>query len=325
LIPEELEQEVMRLKAQVDSLTKKLEQRESRRRIDIPSLLRERLLDPAATIVVSDSIQKLSDETVARILGDKTLTAGTPFSGEELQRRLDTYWQSTSALLDAYALGLKWGTDQHAPIWRRALERVANAEQDRNGTVVWLQLRHWPALLLMYGGGLIAVAAQNWSSLRSVVVDPIIDEYNDQAPAVVGLTPTSVLDPGAAQRLDGYERRYTPVSDYLHERLRDYARFDLPEDSRYDRAFDFLELMLALIYVDVSAANSSWVPIGRFGWRRRHNPSTDPLARVRTELDRDGASWAPLTAGLFGGSVDRAEQALEVVTENMTRVSGRWF
>jgi hypothetical protein len=268
-------------------------------------------------------VQKEAADAARRIASDPSMTMGTPFSAEELTRRLNAYESHLGSLLSSIVLGAAWGTDAHTRVWSKAIERVANAQTDQEGLVVWLHLRRWPALYLMYAGGVSALAHDNWLSFRSLVLDPQVRESQGALAAAVALDPSSVLDPDVAQTLDGYERRYTPVSDLLHERIRNVISGDIPEDPEYDRIFDQFEMMLGLIYLD--ASDDSWAPLGRFAWRRRYYPSGDPLERMALEAEKQGAGWGPLRAGLFDGSPDKFAKILGNYRALIQRRGSSWF
>ena len=314
------------LRARIEALETKLNRLETNRgraKASSRSLLVERLPDPSARILIWEAVQQEAADAAHRIKSDPSMTMGMPFSAAELLRRLDAYEAHLGSLLSSIVLGAAWGTDAHTRVWSKAIERVANAQTDQDGLVVWLRLRRWPALYLMYAGGVSALAHDNWLSFRSLVQDPQVRESQGTLAAAVALDPTSVLDPDVAQSLDGYERRYTPISDLLHERIRAVTSGDIPDDPEFDRIFDQFEMMFGLVYLD--ASDDSWAPLGRFVWRRRHYPSGDPLERMALEAEKQGASWGPLRAGLFDGSPDRFAAILGSYRALIQRRGSSWF
>ncbi|MEM9276865.1 MAG: hypothetical protein AAGA80_28590 [Cyanobacteria bacterium P01_F01_bin.143] len=66
--------------------------------------------------------------------------------------------------------------------------------------------------------------------------------------------------------------------------------------------------------------NSSWGPIGRFGWKYRHHNS--PFSRIIDEANAMGENWGPIKAGLFGGKLARFTDVVNEYSNLI--VSLRW-
>lgn len=133
-------------------------------------------------------------------------------------------------------------------------------------------------------------------------------------------------------------KRYTPVSDHLHDRLRERFRRHIPDDEDYSSAFDRLEVILGLLNVDLHLQakpkdGAAWTGpyfsggfTGRFTWRERHADSHQRRERrMYAELEREGVQWEPLSAGLFGEDPERADAAFREYLDlaDETR-SNRW-
>ena len=66
--------------------------------------------------------------------------------------------------------------------------------------------------------------------------------------------------------------------------------------------------MLALTFADVrepKRGGDVWAPPGRFAWKHLRDRGDDPLEKIIIEAQKEGRSWEPLKAGLFGGDPDR--------------------
>ena len=199
--------------------------------------------------------------------------------------------------------GCYWGEAPQIDLWVKALERIANPRGGDSGILIWRALRLYPALLLMYAGGLSSTAAERYSTFAALLTRPIVRGPNREYPLVRRVIPLGVLDDDLSRQLPGRERSYTPVSDQLFEVLREPLRELLPDDTQYAERFDRFEYLLALVYADilVEQGESLWGPIGRFGRRDDYR-----IARViESEVTEMGESWKPLRDGLFGGSLGR--------------------
>lgn len=115
-----------------------------------------------------------------------------------------------------------------------------------------------------------------------------------------------------AQMLPNMETRYTPVSDYLFNKLRETLREYIPRDEDYLANFDRFEYLLSLVHVDLTRKERGdgwWGPVGSFKWRDAYRSEFGVSDKIGQELEVEGANWAPLKAGLFGGSAEQAKIA----------------
>jgi hypothetical protein len=139
-----------------------------------------------------------------------------------------------------------------------------------------------------------------------------VRQPNGDQPCVVGLSPTSAIDPDVARSWLGRARAYTPVDDMIDERMRDWLAPDLIDSGATTAdCFDRFQFLTGLMYFDEQAQHGSgqWAPIGTFGWRRKYGWAMQE--KIRLELERHGDRWPLLEAGLFGSDLARAKAALE--------------
>src|SRR5215212_1713415 len=84
---------------------------------------------------------------------------------EDYMDRVGRYEVLARPLLAIMAAGGYWGGEEHARLLGRCLARLADPPGDRNGLVVLLNLRLYPALLLTYACGIGAVLAGRYATL----------------------------------------------------------------------------------------------------------------------------------------------------------------
>jgi len=125
--------------------------------------------------------------------------------------------------------------------------------------------------------------------------------------------------------LPGYENYHAPRSEYLFKALQPELEDLIFLGNSYEDLFDRFEIFYSLTYADQSNRNAEhiWAPPGRFGWKG-HLGSHSPYEALSEEAKQQGTSWAPLSAGLFGGSATRFD---EIATAFRERVIGQlqWF
>ena len=126
-----------------------------------------------------------------------------------------------------------------------------------------------------------------------------------------------VVDMNLAQHLrSGGQKFYTPLSDDLHNLLRERFRELIPDDAEYTEVFDRFECLLSLTQADWSLTNKGRAQFskGSFGWRGKHS-DRPTLSMLTQELASQQGDWPPLAAGMFAGSLTRANAALSAVAE----------
>ena len=242
-------------------------------------------------------------------------------SEEDFGTRAKRYRSMVDVLLTLTVTGCYWDERPGKGVWEDSVQRIANPPRPRESFYSPLEeLRLHPALLLLYGGGLAAVASGNYSRLAPLLSQTRRRELNWEGPLVLRLNAHQFLAryEGFPQLLTRLERAYYPVSEHLHETLREPLRQYLPDDEDYDGCFDRFEYFLALVYADLEDKRGDeyfrgpglWGPIGRFGWRLRYAEHRGALQRLEEEAEREGDSWAPLRAGLFDGSSERFQTVM---------------
>jgi hypothetical protein len=267
-----------------------------------------------------------------RLFGELSTSAfamtGPQPSQEIFVDRVHAYEANTEMLLAMIVAGCFWSGRQHDRIWQDALFRVSRRPyQSGGGYVVWQQLSQYPALLLLYGAGIAAVAGERYETLRSLFDTKVVTPDGEMS-AALGLNTWHVVkDEQVGRWLPGMERHHTPISDHLYETLREPLRPFLPDDHQYIRCFDRFEYLLGLVHVDQrdDLATFSWGPVGSFGWRHRHSPEETIMKQIDVELDEASQNWPPLRAGLFRHSLERLKDVKSRFDQQIDETRRRWY
>jgi hypothetical protein len=230
--------------------------------------------------------------------------AVTPgWSDEEFRKRIPAFDELLANLCRVEALIGRWGSTGSTEALSLPVKRLCDRLATGTGNSGWLELQWYPVLVLLYVGGIAAVAFGRYDALRALLHAPVRVLGNDQAlvPAVTeGLSDRTV----PFRLLPKLERHHTPCSDHLYDVLKPALDDLLFLGSEYERAFDTFEVLYALEYMHQT--NREWGPVGQFGWKGRRGDSS-PLLRTVKGAKAAGAGWPPLMAGLCGGSIERFE------------------
>ena len=278
--------------------------------------LKRYIPEPRYRIQLSDLVNDSVERVVEVISGEAFSVDGPRPTTESVTARVRHYEAACSTLLSMATIGGFWAEEEHYSLWREALERLGSTEP-RGGTVRWLRLRRYPATLLLYALGLGAVAANRLQFLNRMLVATLREEHQGDMPAGRALPAFCIGDQGM-QILEGMEKHYVPLNDWIHETLRPYLERIIPDDNRYTMAFDKLELLMSLN----NAYHNDWVPPGAFGYRRENNNQIFQQIRESLSTEQDESPF--VTCGIFGGTAAACEQALATVEESIRRWRFGW-
>jgi hypothetical protein len=203
------------------------------------------------------------------------------------------------------------------------MERLA-ALREQTGSGFLVDLQRYPATLLLYALGMGAVEANRLHFVGKLFGTTIHRENREDIVAVQILPPFCILGRSGSNWnfLEGMERAYAPLSDWLHRLLRETLKSLMPNDSRYTQTFDKLEVLMALGYAH-HATGSYWIPVGAFGYRRDNYNRI--LKEIEESISKDGDQSLYVCCGIFGDSAERCAQALVPFMEFMKEVSKRWW
>ena len=283
--------------------------------------LKRYLVRPESQIDLGELVSGETERLVSDLSGRTDLDPASPFTRDELARRVKLYESSADGLRALLTAGAYWGKPDQRHLWIRSLERILNIWGLAGGQDVWLKLRAYPALVLLYSSGIACIAQGDYTTLWRLFMEAKSRTDGQSKPAVEELHAPGILNQSAARSLPGMERRHTPLSDHLYDLLRDPLREYLPDATACERAFDRFEYFLSLAHADVTRR---WAPVGRFGWRAGVDPDGYMGRQISDEASRQGGAWAPFQAGFFEGSLERYEAARQLVDRLVTEIQGHW-
>ncbi len=278
--------------------------------------LKRYVADDRHKILLHDLVMEEMENVHVNICGPEFPVQGAVPDADTVPARVLRYESIAGVLLSLFVNGCFWGDRQHEGLWIKCIERLGNPEGERAGYTAWLKMRRYPALLLLYGGGIAAMASSRADTVAALLGARVPEDGKD-LPAAFELNTPSVMEPGVGKLLPGMERRYAPVSDHVHALLRPKLKDVVPQESRYDTLFDRFEYLLALVCADFLEKTESriWCPVGRFGWRFRHDYNRGVAKQIDEEIEKHGAHWPFLVTGLFNGSLERLKLIKQRVDE----------
>jgi hypothetical protein len=280
--------------------------------------------------LIMDEVRRLQDYTVEPGLG----TQGT-WSAEQFRHRVARYEAITEPLIKLFAVMGRWGNELELTLAIDILRQLG-AKRVLGGLNHWINLRTYPAVLLWYAFGIGALKGARYKALFEWMTAPIDEESSKQTkPAVQSLFSVAWITDGTLiqvwQKLEGLERRKTPLSDHLHEVFRfllaDYAL----NTEDFERLFERFELLASLAFTTMSTNKENiarqfktndptsfeFVPYGRSGW---HTQTRDYLF---AELGSRDAQRPLLDGGFADGDLEFLELSLKNLSRAMSHM--KWL
>lgn len=285
---------------------------------------KELLAEERHRLALYDLVAKLTRGVMARTSKEHFSREG-PVSSEVFLDRVMKYETIVSELAAVQALVSHWAGPAQRQTVNLASKRMCELEREP-GSGIWLGLRWYPVLVVLYAGGIGAVAGSRYDNLRLLFQASVPDLDNPGRISLIrAVADGSNEIEGSFKMLPGRERNYTPRSERLFEILRPVFDATLFLGFEYESYFDEFEVLMALEYAAHStrAGGAAWGPIGRFGWKAHRGGRWDPLHRMIAEATEHGDTWPPLAAGLCGGSIEQLQVIAKEFGERLSRL-GWW-
>lgn len=251
------------------------------------------------------------------------------FSDEKLLERLssnETYSKDLCAIIGVVAY---WATEsEHSALSKivsRACDRLIESE---SGLTVWINLRWYPLLLVLYHAGIAAIESKNYEILARIFYTKLGDsEYGNKENLFVQNLSSGILEltrSNIFKKIPGHDRNYAPDSEYIFKQIQPLLDDLFFLGKSYESAFDEFEVLYALVVADLRKESGGyvWGPIGRFGWKYRSRENS-PFSKVTAEAEALKDQWPPIKAGMFGGDYNRFEMVASEFKESLNNLN--WF
>jgi len=290
-------------------------------KLNIISLVREYLTNTHSRIKLHDlavqEVQKFLSASGNKDFPVQTSTVTTA----EFINRLKRYESISQNLQNLVVPIAHWGTQDHIAILQKIMARTAELQNTGGGTVVWLNLRWYPTLLLMYAGGVGAIAAENYQNLFAILTSPIGSSYKGGSIPIIIPVAQALLElrrDDMFRQLPDHKNHYVPYSEYLFKLLQPTLDDLLFLGKNYELVFDRFEIFSSLAQIDLNDKNGerAWCHAGRFAWKYRSSHGDSSLfAQILKEAQSQKNNWPPLKAGFFDGSYDRFDEVYTICKE----------
>lgn len=254
-----------------------------------------------------------------------TMGGGTALSSESMTSRVRAYEAACTTLLALAVHAGYWAERPQFRVWQQMLSVLAT-RREVAGMTVWLELQRYPATILLYALGIGAVASDKVEFLAKLLRTTVPSETSGDRPAVQVLPPFRLFNNmDIPKHLEGMRNAFAPLNVWMYETLKPFGRKVLPSEIDYARAFDKLEVLIALAYRRQTAPVMvpNWVPLGRFGYE--HGNRERVLNEVNDSLSTQGDASPYVKYDLFGATDVKAREVLASFDQFMIEVKKAWL
>lgn len=134
--------------------------------------------------------------------------------------RLKKYENIIGNLQSILATITHWGTPRQVPAIKRVISRLSEINEIESGLDVWLRLRWYPVLILMYSSGISAIANGKYDMLASLFMTKVQYSRWDKAQEAIRVVMAEITDThDMFKEIPGHERKYVPRSEYQFKLL----------------------------------------------------------------------------------------------------------
>jgi hypothetical protein len=302
--------------------------------------------DPERYVRLRELVSSIGRETREKLFGEGQfplnwgletgqISVGREPLVEEMRRRVISYERICEPAIGVMSAGGYYAREHQHRAFGEMLELVGSPPDQVGYVLPQLRdLQVFPALLLLYAGGVAATATGNFPFLRALLRDATFtDRLEGTSPVALKVHPWVIdgHDDISAALFPG-RSTYEPTSQRLFETLREPLGEYLPLNVGYQKAFDSFETLRALTFVDINKKREpdghGWVPLGHFAvLHRRGRPEESALRALRAEYQEQLGRWGPLESGLLElpatnwDSADTVDHHFDIVDSMISRMS----
>jgi SIR2-like domain len=286
------------------------------------------LAKPEFRIQLDELFADEAERLVARLDGEE-FRPDAGIDVETLRTRISRYEAASEPLARMAGVLGRWGDDSELVIVLDLLRAIqVQAGKLGAGITGWLDLRDYPAVLIFTAYGLGLTRAQRWPALHRFLDAPLVRQHQEPKRVVESFFLWAWKGANIWKNLEGYERRHTPLSDYLFEVFTDWSRSFAGLSPEFELLFERFEMLSSVTHIertekDVIKAEHGqflpkgfiFMPVGRSAWHSMFRQ------RLMAEFRSETMLSDLLAAGFARGDAEHLELALV----NYERIAGKMW
>jgi hypothetical protein len=276
--------------------------------------LKQHLVDDSRRIRLADTVRR-EITALTEGMNRAPVDVSTQASVETIRNELGRLDGMSEAAVNVFATCFYWAREEQERLFVDSLRVVAQHSVRRISGSHYphmVSLAAYPAVACFYVSGIAALARDNYRLLNTLFA-MTVDTFSSGAPQFI--LSDQFIDREYVRALNTTERQYVPLSEFLLEKLRPAFSRLLTDSGTYKLCFNRFEYFAALQAASLTLPNA-FGPSGRYAYLfRSSRDSSQNDFSLRRVANEQGASWAPLAAGLFGGTVESLQSSESTVLQ----------
>lgn len=276
--------------------------------------------------LVSDETQNLLDE-----LDITQFPSNSNASAQEFQDRVCRYEALSEPLAQIAGVLGRWGDGTELTAIREIVSAVwIYAEKERSGTILWINLRSYPAILIFTAYSLGLVRSKRWDILHKLFNTFVTCQHGERSRFIdfMFLWSWAGGENDYWRMIDGLNCRKTPLSDHLLELFTEWSASFVGVTPDFEYLFEFYEVLASLTYLETTSTeyfdevlasqgsnNHVWTPVGRSGWH------SSVRKRIFQDIQTEDTQTRLLELGYANGDKDFLNKSIA----NYERIAGRMY
>lgn len=228
----------------------------------------------------------------------------------QLLKRLNYYEESIDMILALVINGVYWSNPKNEQYFVNILSRLSEPPKNNGSSNdLCVNCHYYPALLLFYAMGVVAVKTERFSLLNKLFRIKISEENSDYSRKIyfIDRVNSDFIDNDYFKKIIDRNFR-TPISTYVNQKLRPLLSHIIYTETEFNETFEIFEYLTSLNYLNI--VGDKWgdvfVPWGEFMWRDRiwNSPKNNVFHEFFKEADIKKDKWQPIMDGMFNKSYE---------------------
>ncbi len=219
----------------------------------------------------------------------------------------------------------RWGTREANKSVINAIRSVSFQNSPQSGYTWLINLRKTAAMMCFYWNSIGLISREDWVGISSLFhAETVADGKPIQ---IISILPPTTFESVDWKFLTGFERNYTPASDFLRQMIESEIRDIAVSPDEIDALFDSCEALISLEFAADRMKHMAgtglwfWTPAGRFVWKRSRLSGEALFG----QFDDLAADHPILTAGLIGGAPASSAEIIKATREHFGKAASSWF
>ena len=277
-------------------------------------------------------LDELISSEAERLLGqldDPMFNPHEIWSKEEFNNRVKRYETISEPLVRIAGVMGRWGDDSNTPLMLELVGSIwAHTIKNENGQVKWLDLRSYPAVLIMTSYGLGLTRSARWIDLHDMFTSKLPNAQGESYRVVEELF-LSCWRGGRDEiwrSKENFENVSIPLSEHLYQSFSDWGKSFVGIYPDFEMLFERFEILASITYLEIeskknleNSLNSSsrqmwdwiWMPFGRSMWNSRVRK------KVFDEIQSEDSKSTMTKAGFANGD----KELLDLIIANYRQVA----